>query len=597
MSNQKNRQRFFRSASIALALILLLTTPALAYFNPGNGQAAALVLGQPDFTTAALALPQNGFNYSCGVAVDPTSQKVFVADCKYNRVLRFASVYSLSNDNPPEAVLGQPNFTTNSAPPYPPPPTTQASMHGPHSIFVDSTGRLWVADSVNNRVLRFDHAATLTSGANATVVLGQPNFTSHAQAVTSKGMNYPYGLFVDTGGRLWVVDRGNNRVLRFSAAASKGNGAAADGVLGQPNFTSASPATTPTGMNQPTGVVGDSAGRLWVTDLNNNRTLRFDNAAAKTYGAAANGVLGQADLYSNSFPTCTSVTPPTPTQSSMCQPTGITVDNASGRLFVADSYNSRILVFDSAAGLANGGNATSVLGQPDFVTGTSGITASNLSNPVGVFYDPNAKVLWVADTSNNRVLVFGSFYPTIASSAAPDGWVLESSPTSGVGGGMGTGKIMRVGNDSADRLYRSFVSFDTSSLPDTAVIQSVTLKILKAGKTGTDPLTLSGDFGPLTADIQDGYFGTSSTLQKTDYQASASAYAVANFTAIGGGWYSLVLPPSDYGYINLTGLTQFRLRFALDSGDKNHKADYDSFFAGAAPSADRPILTIGYTLP
>jgi hypothetical protein len=127
------------------------------------------------------------------------------------------------------------------------------------------------------------------------------------------------------------------------------------------------------------------------------------------------------------------------------------------------------------------------------------------------------------------------------------------------------------------------------------VIRSVTLKILKAGTVGVDPLTLSA-FGSLLADIKKGTFGTAA-LQTTDFQATASANAVGHFGSAGGGWYQLTLPATDYTYINLTGVTQFRLRFTSTSNN-NKVANYDNFYAGdATTSADRPLLSIEYSLP
>ena len=49
-------------------------------------------------------------------------------------------------------------------------------------------------------------------------------------------------------------------------------------------------------MDTPMDVAVDSGGRLWVADANNNRLLRFENAALKTNGADADGVLGQRDF-------------------------------------------------------------------------------------------------------------------------------------------------------------------------------------------------------------------------------------------------------------------------------------------------------------
>jgi sugar lactone lactonase YvrE len=392
MRTQRFGYRFVGSAFIIVALLLMLTIPALAAFTPSNGQAATLVLGQPNFTSKVSHLTQNGLSYSEGVAVDPSSHKVFVADSNNNRVLRFASIYSLTNGAAAEAVLGQPNFTSRTS------HTTRNGMYYPTGVFVDANGRLWVVEENNNRVVRFDHAATLASGSNANGVLGQPNFTTNTPATTRKGMYYPISVFADTGGRLWVTDTNNNRVLRFNNAAAKANGANADGVLGQPNFTIRIAHTARNGMSLPDGAVVDAGGRLWVVDEGSNRVLRFNSAASKPNGANADGVLGQPNFTSSTLHL---------TQNGLNDPTGIAVDNASGRLFVGDWWNNRILVYNSAASLPNGANASYVLGQKNFTTGKAGTSATTLHIPEAVFFDPVSKVLLVADCDNSRVLMYG----------------------------------------------------------------------------------------------------------------------------------------------------------------------------------------------
>ena len=249
----------------------------------------------------------------------------------------------------------------------------------------------------------------------------------------------PLGVFGDASGRLWVADYGNNRVLRFDNAAAKANGANADGELGQPNFTSGSSATTQNGLGYPYSMTVDTGGRLWVADTFNNRVLRFDNAASKANGGNADGVLGQTTFTSSAHAT---------TQKWMYAPENVAVDNSTGRLFVTDDNNNRILVFNSAASLPKGASASNVLGQTSFTSSGSGTSATTLSSPVGLFFDPLAKVLLVTDFFNNRVLMYGTathFSPT--SNGAYDGWVLESTAISNVGGSLNTSGFLNVGDE------------------------------------------------------------------------------------------------------------------------------------------------------
>jgi hypothetical protein len=63
------------------------------------------------------------------------------------------------------------------------------------------------------------------------------------------------------------------------------------------------------------------------------------------------------------------------------------------------------------------------------------------------------------------------------------------------------------------------------------------------------------------------------------------------------GWYSKALPATSFGYINRTGVTQFRLRFALDDNE-DMSADYMPFHSGnSLTAAYRPVLVITYYVP
>lgn len=378
-----------------------------------NRQAAASVLGQPGFTTSASGAGAAGMFHPENAVVDPVSKKVFVVELNNNRVLRFASAASLTNGSAAEAVLGQPDFaTTTSA-------VTQSKMSNPADVSIDAAGRLWVADYNNHRVLRFDGAANKASGANADGVLGQTDFVTRTFGAGANKMQFPASVFADTSGRLWVADLGNNRVLRFDNAATKANGANADSVLGQTDFATVTFGAGANKMNGPAGVALDTGGRLYVADANNNRILRFDAAATKANGASANVVFGQPDFTTTSSGT---------TQSKMNLPQGVVTD-ANNRLYVGDLSNNRVLIFNNAGTAANGALASVVLGQSNFTTGTAntgGVSAVSMNNPVGMSYDETSGNLFVADYSNNRVLRFAAPLAPTAASISISGRVLAN---------------------------------------------------------------------------------------------------------------------------------------------------------------------------
>jgi sugar lactone lactonase YvrE len=275
---------------------LALTSAAFGKTIP-NYSEADLVLGQPDFTSALAPVPPTAASLKNprSVIVDPVTRKLFVADGTNNRILRYASAEALANGAAAEAVFGQTLFTTATV------GVTVNQFGGlPLSIYLDAKGRLWVPDYYGNRVLRFDFATLCDSSPSASRVYGQPNFATSTAGTTVAQMNLPQDVCVDSADRLWVADSSNNRVLRFDSISTKPSGAAADGVLGQPDFTTSAAGSGNNGLQLPTGVTVSANGALYVTCYLGRRVMRFDHAASLGVNAPANVVLGQPDFTTTS---------------------------------------------------------------------------------------------------------------------------------------------------------------------------------------------------------------------------------------------------------------------------------------------------------
>jgi len=186
-------------------------------------------------------------------------------------------------------------------------------------------------------------------------------------------------------------------------------------------------------------------------------------------------------------------------------------------------------------------------------------------------------------------------FPTFLSVAEQDGWLLETSETSNLGGTLNKNSTtLRVGDDAANKQYRTILSFDTTSLPDNAVITSATLRLKSAGISGTNPFSTHGK---LLADICLGSFKSDEALQLGDFKVACSRNKALAFTdAKVNNWYSQLLNPDDFQYINLGGLTQFRLRFAKDDNN-DFGADFLKIFSGNADTSNDPQLVIEYYVP
>lgn len=365
-----------------------------------NGDAPAIILGQPGpRNSGALGIGAKGFNGPLGMAVDPATGNLYVADVGNNRVLRFPDPFANPSRVEPDMVYGQPTFNDNTA------SASRSTMNRPRAVAFDNQGNLWVADTGNNRVLRFN--AGILDGLNpeADLVLGQLDFISSAVnqgstvGVNANGFDTPAGVAFDSRNNLYVSDFNNARVLKFSAPVTAGSAAAV--VFGQPGFTTRGvPAqASASTLAGPAGLCVDSSGNLYVSVPRDNRVLVFSSSTVVS-GSAARDQLGQVDFTStqanpSSFPYASA--------STFSAVSDIKPD-ADGNLIAADSGNNRVLLFPKG-----GKSATKVWGQLDFkANGANRIKPGSLNSPykMAVDYSKAPFALYVSDTNNHRILVW-----------------------------------------------------------------------------------------------------------------------------------------------------------------------------------------------
>lgn len=185
---------------------------------------------------------------------------------------------------------------------------------------------------------------------------------------------------------------------------------------------------------------------------------------------------------------------------------------------------------------------------------------------------------------------------TFRSQGTKDGWVLETAENDDKGGNKNAGAgTIRVGDDAADRQYRSILSFDSAGLPDAAVVEQITLRIKDTGPLGGD--LSSFGLGSLWGYFKNPKIGTQPSLQSGDFQADVPTAFETFADASVDGWYVCVsFDDSTFGELNHKGLTQFRLEFAMGDND-NAAADILQVFSGDALKAKRPQLIVQYYVP
>jgi DNA-binding beta-propeller fold protein YncE len=235
--------------------------------------------------------------------------------------------------------------------------------------------------------------------------------------------SYSYGVATDTGGNVYVVDRGNRRVQKFDAGGaflsmfgSEGTGdgqfvrpvaAAVDATgnvyvvdLAPPRiqkFTSdgafllawGSTGSGPGEFDFPYGVGVDAAGNVYIADSENHRIQKFDGTGAflLEWGTLGSGD-GQFD-----------------------EPYDVAVDGA-GNVFVVDAENHRIQKFDT--------NGVFVVAW-----GSAGTGSGQFTYPQRVAVDESGNV-YVTDPDANRVQKFdgnGTYLADVSTGGQGDGFL------------------------------------------------------------------------------------------------------------------------------------------------------------------------------
>jgi sugar lactone lactonase YvrE len=220
-------------------------------------------------------------------------------------------------------------------------------LQNPYDVAVDPSGRVYVADNSNHRIVRYGNAPSYKYRARWSSFGPQPG---HVQ--------FPRGIAVDASGKSYVADPGGNRIDMF------GIGGDSLGAFGSDGRASGQ-------FIQPLGVGADASGIRAVADSVNGRIvlLNPDGSVASMYGAPAPG------------PTL------------LPDPVGVAFD-AAGEIYVVDQERSRVLVFDRTGRIVR-------------TMGSRGRNAGELLSPSAVAVSATGTV-YVADEGNGRIVRFST---------------------------------------------------------------------------------------------------------------------------------------------------------------------------------------------
>ncbi|HUK19122.1 MAG TPA: hypothetical protein VLW65_22025 [Bryobacteraceae bacterium] len=372
---------------------------------------ATLVLGQPDFntTTVNIAATQNDMREPTAVASDGIH--LVVADTNHNRILIWNSIPSVNN-TPADVVVGQSDFVSS-----PPPPSTPSAktLRGPQGVWI-LNGKLYVADTQDNRVLIYNHIPT-QNGAAADVVLGAPNFTTFVNqdlsqtstSATASTMINPVSVTSD-GVHLFVTDLGNNRVLIWNSIPTA-NGTPADVEIGQPDMT---------------GTVANNA---------------FTGAAATDSTDTTDKETPVLCTQSNGVDPSNNPTYPNVCNATLNFPRFALSDGT--RLFIADGGNDRVVEYLKIP-TSNAASADVILGQLGGTVDQATDAVDSMNTPTSMAWDGSN--LYVADPYNRRITVY-----TVSSNNLPYQAVVNSaslnivaSGTIDIGGTIHDGDVVTV---------------------------------------------------------------------------------------------------------------------------------------------------------
>lgn len=304
-----------------------------------DGQAADVVLGQPDFYSegpnAGGRGPEKGLHLPTGVGL--YEGKLFIADAWNHRVLVWNQVPE-NADAKPDYVIGQANLSE----------TTEnrggeinaTGLYWPYGLAYIA-GWFYITDTGNRRVLIWNGLPGPNQPPD--VILGQdaPNLglENRGTAVGANTFRWPHAV-AGNERVVYIADAGNHRILGWTPPPTADR--PADLVIGQPDFSRAT--EWPYGKQGPQALrfpyaLALEANTLAVADTANNRVLFWYSLPQNGTFAPADAQIGQKDFDANGENRWDAVQHDT-----LCWPYGIHLHQ--GTLAVADSGNNRVMLWD-----------------------------------------------------------------------------------------------------------------------------------------------------------------------------------------------------------------------------------------------------------
>jgi hypothetical protein len=277
-----------------------------------------------------------------------------------------------------------------------------AAFNGPREIAADSSGNIYVADTVNHLIRKITPQGVVSTLAGSSGVSGSANGTGAAAQ-----FNSPYGLAVNSTGEVFVADRENHTIRKITPAGVVTTFAGQATVAGSTDGIGAAAL-----FNNPSALAFDSLGNLFVAEFGNNVIRKIlPNGTVSLYAGTVSG-FGQAP------------NPGVRATAQFCNPQGLGIDSQNN-IYVADTCNH---VIQKISGLID--DVSIFAGSAGSVGNANGVgTVARFNNPYGIAVD-STNNLYVADAVGRTVrkITTGAAVTTLAGASNVEG------ATDGTGG-------------------------------------------------------------------------------------------------------------------------------------------------------------------
>ncbi len=262
------------------------------------------------------------------------------------------------------------------------------SFYRPSGVFMDSSGNIYVADNSNHRISKWDASGNaigwIGGGSNGWKIgSGAPSGNGY------QSFSRPSGVFIDSSGNIYVADNYNHRISKWDASGNA-IGWIGGGSNGWKTGSGAPSGNGYQSFYNPGRLYFDSLGNIYIEDGENNRISKWDpdGNAIGWIGGGSNGWKTTSGASSgNGF-------------QSFYYTTDVFLDS-SGNIYVADNYNHRISKWDAS------GNAIGWIGGDS--NGWKTASGASSGNGYKSFYCPSRMFIdisgniFVTDTGNNRI--------------------------------------------------------------------------------------------------------------------------------------------------------------------------------------------------